>query len=129
MYRISPLTYFTAALGSGAVGITNVTCASHEILRFKPIESLSCGVYLQPYISARGGYLLQPGSMDECEFCLFTTTDRILRNMGVNYNDRWRDLAITLLYSVVNIGITLLLYWFFRVPKKPKVQLQPTRNQ
>lgn len=120
MYRVSPVTYFTAALIAGALGDTSVVCSPDEILRFPAPEPSTCGEYMRSYISSNGGYLLDPGPISQCEFCAYTDTNTILQNMGIKYSDRWGNFAITLAYSVFNVGIALLLYWLFRVPKRPK---------
>ena len=124
MYRISPVTYFTAALMAGTLGNTSISCAPDELLQLSAPEAYTCGEYMQPYINSNGGYLIEPGSDTTCDFCPYTNSNSILQNMSINYSDRWVDFAITLVYSLFNVLITLLLYWLFRVPKKSKVQRQ-----
>ena len=125
MYHVSPVTYFTAALIAGALGDASIVCSSDEILRFPAPKPLTCGDYMQSYIDSHGGYLLDPGSISQCQFCAYTDAHTILQNIGIKYSDRWRDLGFTLVYSVFNVGVTMLLYWLFRVPKRKKEHLQP----
>ena len=124
MYRISPIIYFTAALIAAALGNTSITCAPDELLRLPAPGAYTCEEFMQPYIHSNGGYLIDPGSNANCDFCAYSDSNSILQNMGINYSDRWVDFAITLVYSLFNVVITLLFYWLFRVPKKSKVQRQ-----
>ena len=82
---------------------------------------------MQSYINSNGGYLLDPGSTSQCAYCAYTDTDGILKDMGIEYSNRWRDFAITLVYSAFNVGVTMLLYWRFRVPQKQKEHRQCKR--
>ena len=58
--------------------------------------------------------------MFDCQFCPVEDTDALLASVGVFYDQRWRDFGISLVYSAVNIGLALGLYWIARVPKNRK---------
>lgn len=117
MYRVTPVTYFINALVSTGLAGVDITCASNEILKFDPIEGQSCASYLQDYINIAGGSLLNPEATQQCQFCPFSNTDSLLATLGIYFEHRWRNYAITIVYSVVNAAGALFLYWLFRVPK------------
>ena len=117
MYRVTPVTYFIGPLVSTGLAGVDVTCASNEILKFDPADGQSCAVYLQEYISAAGGSLLNPEATQQCQFCPVSSIDSLLNTLGMHFEDRWRDYAITIAYSVFNAAGALCLYWLFRVPK------------
>ena len=116
MYRATPITYFVNALVSTGISGVEVTCATKEVLQFNPASGQSCSAYLADYINEMGGRLLNADATEECQYCPVSSTDSLLVSLGVNYGDRWRNLGITLVYSVVNVAGALLLYWTFRVP-------------
>lgn len=117
MYRVTPVTYFINALVSTGLAGVDITCARNEILKFDPNDGQSCASYLQEYLNNVGGSLLNPEATQECHFCPFSSTDNLLATLGIYFEHRWRNYAITIVYSVANIAGALLLYWLFRVPK------------
>lgn len=76
-----------------AVGRTSVVCSAQEYLQFQPTNGQSCETYMQPYISAAGGYLLDPQATDTCNFCQIADTDVFLSSFAMSYNNRWVRLA------------------------------------
>lgn len=117
MYRVTPVTYFVSAMVATGLAGVKVTCDTKEILNFNPPEGQNCSSYLKQYMDEVGGSLLNPGGTQQCQFCPVSTTDSILDTLGIYYNVRWRNYAITVAYSFVNVVGALCLYWLFRVPK------------
>lgn len=117
MYRVTPVTYFINSLVSTGLGGVDITCASKELLKFDPPSGQSCAVYLQEYISRAGGSLLDPNATQGCQFCPVSSMNSLLATLGIYFEDRWRNYAITIVYSIANAAGALFLYWLFRVPK------------
>ncbi len=117
MYRVTPVSYFINVLVSTGLAGVGVTCAANEILNFDPPDGQDCGSYLKEYINEVGGALLNPGATQQCQFCPVSDTDSILATLGIYYDVRWRNYAITVAYSIFNVVGALCLYWLFRVPK------------
>ena len=122
MYRLSPVTYFMDAILSTGVAGVDITCATKELAKFDPPVGESCASYLKEYMSYAGGQLLNPNSKQKCQFCPVKSTDAVLALLGYRYDSRWRDLAITVAYSVINVAAALGMYWLFRVSRTPKRQ-------
>lgn len=120
MYRVSPMTYFTSAIISTGTAGVPIVCSPAEILTFNPPPSQSCAQYLAEYLQLEGGNLLNPDRVRECRLCPASNTDSVLALLGIYYSDRWRNLGITLAYSVFNVLGALALYWLFRFPKGTK---------
>ena len=120
MYRVSPLTYITAAMASSGIAGVSITCARNEIVQMDPPIGMTCESYLSAYLQDAGGTLLNPTDMHQCQLCPVSTTDDVLATLGIYATDGWRNLGISLVYTAVNIAGALLLYWLFRVPKSPR---------
>lgn len=118
MYRVSPFNYLVSAMLSVAVANTDVTCAANELLTFDPPDGSTCGQYMRAYIDATGGYLVNPGAAERCQFCTVKSTNVYLASAGSYYGDRWRNFGIIWAYIVFNVFAALALYWLVRVPKK-----------
>lgn len=118
MYRVSPFTYLVSSVLTTGVAGTDVVCSDIELLSFPPPSGQNCSSYLQPYMSERGGRLLNPGSTSKCSFCSTATTDEFLMALNINPGDKWRNIGLLFVYIVFNVFAAIFLYWFIRVPKK-----------
>jgi len=120
MYRISPLTYLVSAMLSVGVAKAPVVCSSIEIVRVLPPNGSTCREYLSPFINSAGGLLYNPESARECHYCPITNTDSFLKQINIDYADRWRNFGLMLLYIAFNLAGAVFIYWLARVPKKGK---------
>lgn len=121
MYRVSPLTYLVQAMLSTGVSGTTVECAAVEYLTFDPAPGYStCIDYMQSYISAAGGYLLEPNATSNCKYCTIADTDTYLAAINSYFSEAWRNFGILWVYIIVNIAGATLIYWLVRVPKGKK---------
>ncbi|CEP24187.1 CDR2 [Cyberlindnera jadinii] len=119
MYRVSPMTYFVSGYLSNAISNANVTCSADEYRVVTPPNNTTCEAYFADYIAAAGsGYLRDPDSRSECEFCPLSSTNDWLSLNEVNYNQKWRNLGIFCAYLGFNVAASIVLYWWARVPKK-----------
>jgi hypothetical protein len=75
---------------------------------------------MDPYISAAGGYLQDPTSTEMCDYCTYDDTNVFLGQIGIYYEDRWRNFGIIWVYIVFNVLAAVGLYWLVRVPKGGK---------
>lgn len=119
MYRATPVTYFINAIVSTGVAGGDIVCAASEIIKFAPPSGQTCSLYLKEYMSYAGGTLLNPRATKQCDFCRVAGTDSVLASLEIYFGHRWRNFGISLIYSAVNVGGALCLYWLFRVPKAP----------
>lgn len=117
MYRVSPMTYFVAGMAGTMLGGRRVECASDEVSTFSPPSGQTCQQYLQPYQVATqyAGYLLNPSSTTECNYCQISNADTFLAGSGIYYGQRWRNWGIMWAYVAFNTAAAVLLYYFFRV--------------
>lgn len=88
MYYVSPFTYLVQGILAIGVANTNIQCTQDELLRFTPPTGRTCGQYMQAYISYAGGYLANPDSTSECQFCTIQSTNVFLEQFKISYADR-----------------------------------------
>ena len=117
MYRVSPFTYLVSSVLSVGVANTNVVCSDVEVLRFDPPQGSTCAQYLDPYISARGGYVVNGDATSDCGYCTVQDTNVFLASIESYYEDRWRNFGIMWAFVVFNIAGAVFIYWLARVPK------------
>lgn len=117
MYRLSPMTYYVQAVLATGLANTNIVCAPDEILTFQPDNSQACGTYMKDFIDTSGGYLLNPNSRTNCEFCSLNSSNTYLASINTFYSQRWSNFGIFVAFIGINIILTTLFYWLARVPK------------
>lgn len=88
MYRVSPFTYLVEGMLGVGVGQTSVVCSDNEYLRFQSPNGETCGNYMSTWINNYGGYLLDPNSQGECEFCAIQSTDTFLAQFNISYGNK-----------------------------------------
>jgi ATP-binding cassette subfamily G (WHITE) protein 2 (PDR) len=114
MYRVSPFTYFVEGILAVAVAGAPAQCSDTEIVRvISPTGT--CGAFLGPYQSFAGGTIINPQSTGECQFCSIATTDVFLAQVGISFDNRWRNFGIIIAFIIFNVFAAIFLYWLARV--------------
>lgn len=119
VWYMTPFHYFAEGLLTTALKDTAIVCADNEVLSFNAPGGQTCGEYLQPYISGAGGYLVDAAS-GTCQFCPLSETNTFLRQLRFYPERGWQDVGVIMVYIVFNFVAATCLYYFARVPKKPK---------
>ncbi|KAK1690168.1 ABC-2 type transporter-domain-containing protein [Colletotrichum godetiae] len=120
MYRVSPFTYLLSSILSTGLANSKVTCSTNEYIHFDPPNNQTCENYMEGYMNAMGGYIKNPSATSDCQFCTIADTNVFLKSISANFDNRWRDFGIGMVYIVVNIVAALGLYWLVRMPKGKK---------
>ncbi|ORY83753.1 putative multidrug resistance ABC transporter [Protomyces lactucae-debilis] len=123
MYYVSPFTYLVSSMLSVGIANAPVTCSQVELLRFNAPSGTSCGEFMNDFITAAGGYLVDPLA-SVCEYCRISETNTFLAAVSSKYAHRWRNFGILWLYILANIVGAIFLYWLARVPRTRKAQPQ-----
>ncbi|KAL8388717.1 hypothetical protein RB599_010055 [Gaeumannomyces hyphopodioides] len=116
MYYVSPATYLVKGIVAAGVSGRLVTCSNSELRVFQPADGLSCGAYMEAYLSAAGadgaGSLLNPNATTDCEYCPLAFADQYLAHASISLSEGWRNLGIGWAYVMFNIVATLVVYYF-----------------
>ncbi|KAF8699335.1 ABC transporter, partial [Rhizoctonia solani] len=115
MYRLSPLTYLIEGLLVNGIGKMDLTCSPTEIQTIVPPSGQTCSSYMNQYITAAGGYLVNPDASSDCQFCPQSTTDTYLASLNMSYSHRWRNVGIMIAFAAFNVFLVFIFTWFFRV--------------
>ncbi|KAK0390579.1 hypothetical protein NLU13_0083 [Sarocladium strictum] len=120
MYRVSPFTYWVSAVLSTGLANVDVTCSSNELVTINPPSNQTCGEYLGAHIASVGGYLVNESAESGCKYCPVSKTNTFLASISSNYDHRWRDFGIGMVYILFNIAAAIFFYWLARMPKGKK---------
>ncbi|KAI9146718.1 ATPase [Paramyrothecium foliicola] len=113
MYRCNPFTYFVDGFLSTALANAGATCATNEYLRFEPPNGSTCGDYMMRYLETSGGFLKDPLSTSQCEFCPIAETNTFLRGVNITFVNRWRNFGILWVFVIFNLAAATFLYWLY----------------
>ncbi|KAJ2929810.1 hypothetical protein H1R20_g7294, partial [Candolleomyces eurysporus] len=116
MYRLSPYTYLIEGLLGQAIGRQQINCSPIEFVTVTPPTGLTCGEYLNPFMSFAGGYLANPDATSACQFCSTRTTDQFLEgNFNIFYSHRWRNVGLMFAFCAFNVVLIFFLTYMFRI--------------
>lgn len=120
MYRVSPFTYWVGGTAAALMHGRPIVCSDVELSRFNPPSGQSCNDYMSSFFEKAGaaaGYLKNPDSMTQCEYCSMSSADQFLEGVWISWEDRWRNFGIFWAYLVFDIAVAIGLYYCFRVKK------------
>jgi ATP-binding cassette subfamily G (WHITE) protein 2 (SNQ2) len=98
-------------------------------------DGQTCGAYAGAFAQAVGGYIGNPDSMGDCNFCQYSVGQSFYAPLGISYSTRGRDLGIFVslalswhgqgqsadiqaAYTVFNILVLLLAARFLQYTKR-----------
>ncbi|KAK5681338.1 hypothetical protein LTR17_027501 [Elasticomyces elasticus] len=117
MYRVSPFTYWVAAMADALLYGRAIECANDETSIFNPPAGMNCGQYMSAYLTQAPGTLQNPTATSDCQYCALSSANQFLEGINVAWADRWRDFGLMWVYVGFNVFGAIFLYWFFRVRK------------
>lgn len=92
-------------LSLSALGKQEIQCSDIELVTIQPPSGQTCSQYMDPYISAAGGYLSNANATSDCGYCSFATTDAFLgQSFNIFYSNHWRDLGIFVAFIFFNVS-------------------------
>ncbi|KAH7106585.1 pleiotropic drug resistance ABC transporter [Auriculariales sp. MPI-PUGE-AT-0066] len=119
MYRVSPLTYVLEAMVGYNLGHTEIHCLDVEFVTINPPTGQTCTQYLDPYMTATGGYLRDGNATGSCQYCPVGQSDGLLAStLNIYYDNHWRDFGIILAFVAFNISCIYTLTYLFRIRNK-----------
>ena len=104
---------------TAGIANTNLTCSRTELVQIQlPSTGYStCTEYLAPYIATAGGKLLHGAPSEPCLYCPVTETNVLLKTLGIDVQNGWRDFGVLTAYVVFNVAATFILYRLVRISK------------
>jgi ATP-binding cassette subfamily G (WHITE) protein 2 (SNQ2) len=70
-YNVSPLFYLGEGVTTDVLQGLRISCDPSETSIFNPPGGMSCGDYAQKFLATATGYLLNPASNTNCEYCRY----------------------------------------------------------
>jgi ATP-binding cassette subfamily G (WHITE) protein 2 (SNQ2) len=115
IFWVDPMRYFLGATVSTVVHNVEAKCNGDDLTYFDPPSLQTCGEYAADFLSQHAGYLVDPQATESCAYCKFNTGDDYSKTLDYYYDDRWRDWAVLLGWTLVNLFGIWLFTWLYRV--------------
>ena len=99
-------------------GVEQIDCANKDIITIPSTQNgTNCESFLAKYSQKVPIHILNPTDTSDCNICPYGSTDSMLAGYGIFFSQRWRNWGITVAYSVINVGLTYLLWRLTKVTK------------
>lgn len=115
---LNPFTRLLSGLITSALYNVPVTCQTEEYNIFPAPDGQTCGEYAGNFATAVGGYIANPSSTGDCQFCQYSVGQSFYTPLEISFDTRGRDIGIYFCYIVFNIICLLLAARFLRYSKR-----------
>jgi ABC-type multidrug transport system permease subunit len=115
VYYVNPISYYVRGQVSTVLHNINVTCGEEDLYRFNSPPGQTCAAYAGQWITQAGGQLANPDAMSNCGMCQYTVGDQFAQSLSADYGFRWQNWGIFLGFTVFNIFLSYLTYWYFSI--------------
>lgn len=118
MYYVNPSTYWIAGVLGATLHKQPVECTYSEAAHFSPPSGKTCAEFASAFVDAVGrGKLLNPDATDVCSYCPYTVGDDYLATLSIDYEQRWRNFGIFLVFCFTNWALVYFFIYTVRVKK------------
>ncbi|EKD15858.1 uncharacterized protein L3040_003283 [Drepanopeziza brunnea f. sp. 'multigermtubi'] len=108
LYELDPFTRLIGGMVVTELHNRNVNCNDAELNRFPAPTGQNCGEYMSNFFAAGGpGYIVN-NATDACEYCAYKVGDQFYSSLGLEFNNRWRDLGILVAFIGSNLVFLFL---------------------
>jgi ATP-binding cassette subfamily G (WHITE) protein 2 (SNQ2) len=109
---LNPFTYIMGCLLWFTMWDQPVNCRPEELATFDPPNSLTCGAYLDSYMTNvnPGANLLNPQATSGCQVCTYTTGSNYLATLNITHEyDGWKFVGITGIFVVSSYALVFVM--------------------
>lgn len=119
-YNISPLFYLGEGVTVDALQDLPIRCKESEVSIFYAANGTSCGQYAHDFLKAATGYLLNPESTMECQYCRYRDGQSYVSSSYQNRGSQGNKSSLETNHSVVStIWLSIFpsasQYWRFHL--------------
>jgi ABC-type multidrug transport system permease subunit len=108
LYQLDPFTRLIGGMVVTELHGRTVQCTPTELQHFTAPAGQTCGQYMDNFFSAGGpGYIVN-NATSACEYCAYSVGDQFYTALGLNFDNRWRDLGILIAFIGSNLVFLFL---------------------
>jgi len=118
LYWIDPYHYIVEGLVTTQLYNLEVRCATAEFNIFQPPAGQSCQTFAAAFLARASGYINNPNAMSDCQYCQYSKGQDFYKNLNMDFEHRWRNVGISLIYLCSNVTLILLGVKYFKGAKR-----------
>lgn len=112
LYQLDPFTRLIGGMVVTELHDRPVICDADEFLPFNAPSGSTCGEYMADFFSAGGAGYIKDNATSACDYCSYSVGDQFYTGLGLDFDNRWRDLGIFAAFIGSNLIILLLAVSF-----------------
>lgn len=112
LYQLDPFTRLISGMVTTALHDLPVRCRDNEFNTFTSPPGQNCGDYMQNYFDAGGIGYIADNATSNCQYCAYKVGDQYYENLGMTFDNRWRDLGIFIAFVGSNLLILIMAVSF-----------------
>ena len=113
LYQLDPFTRLIGGMVVTELHDAKVTCDPHEYNNFPIPDGQTCGGYAAKFMETAPGYIRDLNATGSCDYCAYSVGDEFFGPLGLEYDNRWRDLGILIAFIGSNLVFLFLAVSFF----------------
>ncbi|OQD86349.1 hypothetical protein PENANT_c008G07961 [Penicillium antarcticum] len=117
-YKVSPLFYWSEGVTVDILHDLPIQCKGSEVSIFYTVNGTSCGQYAQEFLKTATGYLLNPESMKECEYCQYSDGQSYYLQYGYEFANRHRNIGIFIGFIAFNFSMVLVITYLTKMRRQ-----------
>ena len=102
--QLDPFTRLISGLVTTELHDLFIYCEPQEFSTFSPPAGQTCQQWASSFVQAVGGYIDNPDATADCRYCQYRVGDDFLRGLNISFDDRWRDLGVSLILFATRMG-------------------------
>ncbi|KAF9908837.1 hypothetical protein EC991_009356 [Linnemannia zychae] len=118
MYWLDPYHYVVEALTTAQLHDVRVWCKDDEFFTFHPPAGQTCGQYASAFLDRATGYIANINATDSCQYCQYEYGQDFYSGLGMDFDNRWRNMGIICLYIGFNVLMVLVAIRFVRFDRR-----------
>ncbi|KAL8748262.1 MAG: hypothetical protein Q9184_007454, partial [Pyrenodesmia sp. 2 TL-2023] len=108
LYQLDPLTRLIGGMVVTELHDRPVVCTQSELNVFSAPDGQTCGDYMASFFANDGpGYIVN-NATSLCEYCAYKVGDEFSQPLGLDFNNRWRDLGVYAAFVLSNLFLLFL---------------------
>ncbi|KAJ5215363.1 ABC transporter [Penicillium cinerascens] len=114
-YKVSPLFYMNEGVVVDVLHDLPLHCTDSEVSVFQPPNSTTCYQYAASFLQNATGFLVNPNSTANCEYCPYKNGQAYYTQYDYSYGHRGRNVAVFIGFIAFNFTMVLVITYLTRV--------------
>ncbi|EED18472.1 ATP-binding cassette transporter, putative [Talaromyces stipitatus ATCC 10500] len=114
-YTVSPLYYYNEGVVTDILHDLPIRCQQSEMSTFYPPNGTSCGQYAADSLQTATGYLMNPESLSDCQYCKYRDGQSYYHQYGFDFANRYSDIGIFIGFIALNFTMVIVMTYLLKI--------------